>query len=280
MAAPVTRRTQKTGPDATPIQAARYGLLSEIVLLIASSPDLPSLLPRFVSQVKWVLDFDRCTLAVANEDGQTYRLETLLETRRQVAPALQERLPVAQGLAGDVLRQRQVRLLSGPQQVPAAFPDEADPALLDGSLATVLALPLEAYGQVYGVLIFGCRQPECYGREDLKVAGSIATHLALALDRWQHTQQLRQQHECPGRPARDHDRPDQPAGAERSPAGHRHPRRPAARRPPRLPLPAGRGPGRPGAEGGDRRLRPDHRRPHAPGQRRSQGTSWTAGGPW
>jgi signal transduction histidine kinase/DNA-binding response OmpR family regulator len=195
MAAPVTRRTQKAGPGATPIQAARYGLLSEIVLLIASSPDLPSLLPRFVSQVKWVLDFDRCTLAVASEDGQTYRLETLLETRRQVAPVLQERLPVAQGLAGDVLRQRQVRLLSGPQQVPAAFPDEADPALLDGSLATVLALPLEAYGQVYGVLIFGCRQPECYGREDLKVAGSIATHLALALDRWQHTQQLRQQHE-------------------------------------------------------------------------------------
>ncbi|HEX2514681.1 MAG TPA: GAF domain-containing protein, partial [Chloroflexota bacterium] len=184
-----------TGPGATPIQAARYGLLSEIVLLIASSPDLPSLLPRFVSQVKWVLDFDRCTLAVASEDGQTYRLETLLETRRQVARVLQERLPVAQGLAGDVLRQRQVRLLSGPQQAPAAFPDEADPALLDGSLATVLALPLEAYGQVYGVLIFGCRQPECYGREDLKVAGSIATHLALALDRWQHTQQLRQQHE-------------------------------------------------------------------------------------
>ena len=132
---------------------------------------------------------------LANDDGQTYRLETLLETRRQVAPVLQERLPLAQGLAGDVLRQRQVRLLSGPQQVPAAFPDEADPALLDGSLATVLALPLEAYGQVYGVLIFGCRQPECYGREDLKVAGSIATHLALALDRWQHTQQLRQQHE-------------------------------------------------------------------------------------
>ena len=195
MAAPVTRRTQTTGQDATPIQAARYGLLSEIVLLIASSPDFPSLLPRFVSQVKWVLDFDRCTLASASSDGQTYRLETLLETRRQVAPVLQERLPLAQGLAGDVLRQRQVRLLSGPQQVPAAFPDEADPALLDGSLATVLALPLEAYGQVYGVLIFGCRQPECYGREDLKVAGSIATHLALALDRWQHTQQLRQQHE-------------------------------------------------------------------------------------
>ena len=195
MAAPVTRSTHTTGPDATPIQAARYGLLSEIVLLIASSPDLPTLLPRFVKQVKWVLDFDRCTLASVNDDAQTYRLETLLETRRQVAPVLQERLPLAQGLAGDVLRQRQVRLLSGPQQVPAAFPDEADPALLDGSLATVLALPLEAYGQVYGVLIFGCRRPECYGREDLKVAGSIAIHLALALDRWQRTQQLRRQHE-------------------------------------------------------------------------------------
>jgi signal transduction histidine kinase/DNA-binding response OmpR family regulator/HPt (histidine-containing phosphotransfer) domain-containing protein len=183
------------GHDATPIQAARYGLLSEIVLLIASSPDLPTLLPRFVKQMKWVLDFDRCTLAFADAAGQTYRLETLLETRRQVAPILQERVPLTQGVAGDILRERQVRLFTDPVELRAAFPDEPDAALLDGSLATVLALPLEAYGQVYGALIFGSRQPDCYNREDLKVASSIAIHLALALDRWQHAQQVRQQHE-------------------------------------------------------------------------------------
>src|SRR5262245_40158397 len=175
-----------TGPDNTPHQPARYGLLSEIVLLIARSPDLSALLPKLVRQVKWLLDFDRCTLAIANNDGQTYRLETLLETRPQVKAVSRERVPLTQGVAGDVLRQRKVRLLAGPAKLEAEFPDEADPALLDGSLATVLALPLEAYGQVYGALVFGCRRPDCYGREDLKVAGSVATHLALAIERWQH----------------------------------------------------------------------------------------------
>ncbi|NJN55974.1 MAG: hypothetical protein HC804_15225 [Anaerolineae bacterium] len=67
------------------IQAARYGLLSEIVLLIAQSTSLQRLLTGVVNKVKWVLDFERCTLALVNEDGQTYRLETLLETRRPVA---------------------------------------------------------------------------------------------------------------------------------------------------------------------------------------------------
>src|SRR5207249_1715846 len=58
---------------------------------------------------------------------------------------------------------------------------------------TVLALPLEAYGEVCGALIFGSRQPDCYGREDLKVASSTATHLALALHNYRLFTQTQQQ---------------------------------------------------------------------------------------
>jgi signal transduction histidine kinase/DNA-binding response OmpR family regulator/HPt (histidine-containing phosphotransfer) domain-containing protein len=177
------------------IQSARYGLLSEIVLLIAKTPDLPVLLPRFVKQVKWVLDFDRCTLALGNDGGQTYRFQTLLETRRQVRAVAHDRVPSTQGIAGAIFRDRQVRLLTDLAEVRTAFPDEFDTALFDGSIAAVLALPLEAYGKVLGVLTFASSRPDSYRREDLKVAGAIATHLALAIDHWWHAQMLRQQHE-------------------------------------------------------------------------------------
>ena len=64
------------------IQAARYGMLSEVVLLIAKTGDLQQMLKGLIGKVKWVLDFDRCTLALLNDDGQTYQLQTLMETRR------------------------------------------------------------------------------------------------------------------------------------------------------------------------------------------------------
>jgi hypothetical protein len=69
------------GTETGQIQAARYALLSEIVLLIAKTTDLSQLQKQLIGQVKWVLDFERCTLALLNGDKQTYQLQTLLETR-------------------------------------------------------------------------------------------------------------------------------------------------------------------------------------------------------
>lgn len=174
------------------IQAARYGLLSEIVLLIAQSTSLQRLLTGVVNKVKWVLDFERCTLALINEDGQTYRLETLLETRRQVEKVRETAVPLDHGLPGLVMHGRQLRLIT---DIPAARNEVthcADPALWDGALASVLSVPLQAYGHVLGAITFASTQRDVYGREDAKIAQSIATHLALAIDRWQQTEKLQQ----------------------------------------------------------------------------------------
>ena len=50
------------------IQAARYGMLSEVVLLISETADLQHLLKQLIGKVKWVLDFNRCTLALLDDD--------------------------------------------------------------------------------------------------------------------------------------------------------------------------------------------------------------------
>jgi signal transduction histidine kinase/DNA-binding response OmpR family regulator/HPt (histidine-containing phosphotransfer) domain-containing protein/PAS domain-containing protein len=180
------------GKETGQIQAARYGMLSEVVLLIAQTADLQQLLKRLIGQVKWVLDFDRCTLALLNEDGQTYQLQTLLETRRDRPRVAEAALPLAQGIPGSVMNSRQMRLITNLAAVRDEFPLAADPAVWDGSLATILSLPLQAYGKVLGALTFGTTRQDGYSREDMKVAVSIATHLALAIDRWQQTQQLQQ----------------------------------------------------------------------------------------
>jgi len=173
-----------------PVQAARYALLSEVVLLIAKTNDSQQLLQQLIRKVKRVLDFDRCTLALLNPDGQTYQLQTLLETRRQVARVAEATLPLSQGLPGAVMASGQMRLVTAVTEVQDDVSLPSDPAMWDGSLATLLALPLQAYGAVLGALTFGSIKTAAYDREDIKVAVAIATHLALAIDRWQQAQQL------------------------------------------------------------------------------------------
>jgi PAS domain S-box-containing protein len=99
-------------------------------------------------------------------------------------------LPQAQGIPGAVMRNRQMRLITDLAGVRDEVPPPDDPAMWDGSLTTILSLPLEANGRVLGALTFGTPQPNGYDDDDIKVAVAIATHLALAIDRWQQTQQL------------------------------------------------------------------------------------------
>jgi signal transduction histidine kinase/DNA-binding response OmpR family regulator/HPt (histidine-containing phosphotransfer) domain-containing protein len=174
------------GKDTQQIQAARYGLLSEAVLLIAQTADLPQLLKQFVGKVRWVLDFERCTLALLEGGGQTYQLQTLLEKRDSVPKVTAEAVPLAQGLMGAVIQSHQMRLIGDVAATASEFPHPADAVLWDGSLKTILSLPLEAFSKVLGAITFATAKPNGYSREDIKVAVSIATHLALAIDRsWQ-----------------------------------------------------------------------------------------------
>ena len=130
--------------DTRQIQAARYGLLSEVVLLIAQTADLQQLLGQFVGKVKWVLDFERCTLALLGSDGQTYELQTLLEKRDSVPKVTAKAVPITQGLMGTVIQSRQVRLISDVMSTASEFPHPTDAVLWDGSLKTILSIPLEA----------------------------------------------------------------------------------------------------------------------------------------
>jgi signal transduction histidine kinase/DNA-binding response OmpR family regulator len=67
---------------------------------------------------------------------------------------------------------------------------QTDERLVFADLKTVLCLPLQAYDRIFGALVFGARKADAYSREDIKVITAIATHLALAIDRWRQTEQL------------------------------------------------------------------------------------------
>jgi signal transduction histidine kinase len=168
----------------------RYALLLETLQSIAQTPDLNALLRESIGKFKWLLDFDRCTLALLNADGQTYQLQTLLETRRDATPVNQNTVSLERGIVGQLIREREPFLLrhfaGGGEPLQAA-----DEAMEGGSLPFVLAVSLQAYDTTLGALTFGTQLHRGYRQVDIDMACMFATHLALAIDRGNHALELR-----------------------------------------------------------------------------------------
>ncbi len=174
------------------ILAARYGMLSEFALLIAQAENLEQLLQKLTNNMKWLLKFDRSTLALRNDDDETYCLRTLLETRKAVSPIENAAVPLSDGLPGLILASDQARLLNARELADLNIANPVDPAMWDGSLSTIMLLPLHVYGETLGAMILATTRVDGYDNEDLKVGNTIATHLALAIERWQQTDRLRE----------------------------------------------------------------------------------------
>jgi GAF domain-containing protein len=128
-------------------------------------------------------------LALVNSDGTAYRLQILLETRRDFSKDPVESIPIERGIPGIVIQSGRMRFF--PDVTTANDkPPVSDDALEGGSIRSVLSLPLTAYSKVLGAITFGSTHENAFKEDDVKVAQSFAVHLALAIDRWRQSQEL------------------------------------------------------------------------------------------
>ena len=157
--------------------ARRYIALSDLVLAISQAADLESLLGAAASGFGQVLDFEDCTLALVAPGRRGYTLQRLRPDRA-------EPLPDRSLLHEQAMASRRVRVIPGPPS--DGIPDPAA-GERPGSLAI---FPLDVNGRVRGSLAFSGVRPDAFA-EDLGVVSSLATHLALALDRIERTREHR-----------------------------------------------------------------------------------------
>jgi signal transduction histidine kinase/CheY-like chemotaxis protein/HPt (histidine-containing phosphotransfer) domain-containing protein/PAS domain-containing protein len=178
--------------DDAKIKAARYGMLSEFALLIAQADNLEQLLQKMTSNLKWLLSFERCTVALCNIDGETFSYRTLAESRRNVPNYENKSLSLVDGYSETILVHGKPRVLDEEEIARHQKDSSIDPVLWDGALSTIMLLPLQAYGETLGTLILAISKPNGYDSEDLRVGTTIATHLAMAIERWQQTDRLQE----------------------------------------------------------------------------------------
>jgi len=182
-------KKQEQEPEVWQAQAARQALLSEIVLLITKTPEIDRLLSGAINKLKWVMDFERCTIALSDKTGSFYDYRVLLETRRKETQTNLKSVPVEHGIPGLVIRSERMYLCDE-YAVASEKPQAIDESLERGSISSILSLPLAAYGKIIGTLSFGAIRRSSFTEEDVKFGQAISTHLALAIDRWQKTQEL------------------------------------------------------------------------------------------
>ena len=183
--------TNTTQEEAWHKQKARFALLSEVVLLIAKTPDLDQLLTGTINKLKWVIDFERCSLALLNADDESYDLRILMETRRDVPQSDLVDVPLTDGIAGTAIRTRQLQLLGRDCPGRESTATMVDPAMEGPDMVTVLSVPLHAYDKTLGAITFGTIRDDGFNQEDVKSATAFATHLSLAIERWRVEQALR-----------------------------------------------------------------------------------------
>ncbi len=168
--------------------STRLAVVNEVSHAVTAALDLDAILEVLVEQTKWVLDYDRCRIALRNQDGATYRQWWLYHPAHPPAGTPEARArtraqsrALSEGLAGWVIRHSQVLRLNGDGDL-SAVDDELKEALAHTDGATsVLALPLTVDGETNGALIFKSRQPHAYGGADVRLGTTLAAQIAIAI---------------------------------------------------------------------------------------------------
>ena len=173
-------------PETTPQVAAQpaNNLHLELVQALVGTEGFEEVLGKLVDSASRTLPFEICALALLNDDGQTYETLTI-EAHTHPPFARDQAIPLDQGLAGSVIRNRELQLVADPVTAREVFPVEG------GKLATVLSLPIETHRSVLGAITFGSSRQDAFDSSAIRDAEAVASYVALAVEYRQQQDTLR-----------------------------------------------------------------------------------------
>jgi hypothetical protein len=86
------------------LDTGRQALLLELLAGLARAQEPEAVWTELAGRLKWLLDFERCDVAVLNPDAQTYDLQTVFEARPGIPRVREAHVPLAAGVLGVLLQ--------------------------------------------------------------------------------------------------------------------------------------------------------------------------------
>jgi signal transduction histidine kinase len=144
--------------------SSRISLLQEITTAISRNLSIDEILQVVGQRVKWLLDFDHCSVALRVADD-AFHLTTLF------GPGEEELLAwLNSSLLEKVIQTRQPLLIG-----------EMEVANQSSAYPSRLVVPLESEGEVIGALNFASRCAQAYSLSDLRITYLLAMQLAASI---------------------------------------------------------------------------------------------------
>ena len=166
------------------LDTGRHALLMEMLGGLARAQEPEAVWTELAGRLKWLLDFERCDVAVLNPDGQTYALQTVFEARPGIPQIREAHVPLTAGVLGVLLQRGTPSLLLELPSDHGALRTLVDPWLEGGSLTAVFSVRLHAQGQTVGGLHIGRARAGGYTPTDREIVRQVAAQLSLVVERW------------------------------------------------------------------------------------------------
>ena len=153
-------------------------MLAELSKIITSNLDINDVYERFATELKKVVDFDRLTTNIIDEEVgvfiPTYQAGIRNPERESGIP-----IPLKGSMTEQVLLSGQA-LVRGDIGIDASFP--ADGARIQLGFRSIALVPLVSKGRVIGVLGLHSQQVSAYGPSEQAVLERLASHIAPAVE--------------------------------------------------------------------------------------------------
>jgi hypothetical protein len=156
--------------------AIRLSAIGELAAAVNDALDLSSILKAVRKHARWVLDFNGCSLVIADEHEPVYRVMPGPDQPLSLAPIRHR----TTGWAGWVLNNGQ-SVVALKDRDPDRFREDQDAGVVSGAANNAVYLPIDDRGNTVGVLVFSSASLSAFGPADLPVAQLIRMQVAAAV---------------------------------------------------------------------------------------------------
>ncbi len=150
-------------------------MTNKLTRVIGSSLDMDQVYETFTTALKNLVDFDRISIGLAEED----KLRLLLVSSEvPIELGTGDILPLKRSVAAWVIEHKSTNIENDFAQ-ERQFP--VDETLLRDGLRSAIRVPLFSKGEVFGSLNLTSRRPNAYGEREQKILEQIAGQVAVAI---------------------------------------------------------------------------------------------------
>ncbi|MCW3490419.1 GGDEF domain-containing protein [Dethiobacter alkaliphilus] len=164
----------------------RFAVLCDITKIINSSLDLPAIFQRFAREIKILIDYDRCLVALPENEGKDVSVFLLATPHKTSLPD-----GITMATAGTslewVLKHKKVQFEKDLEKERLFKEDET---LYKEGIRSAVRVPIWANEEIIGVFILNSKTPNCYTEQDLQVLEPVAEQLAFSLEKYFLFQQV------------------------------------------------------------------------------------------